>query len=108
MGKREDKQQQKASFAKDSANLNAKIKTDATKRYAYLLGQTDIFAHFLNLKKQKGEEGVEELESALNVSKSPVTKKRLTEAEEDGNLLKVDEESEETIELTESPACTLR
>jgi hypothetical protein len=106
MSKKETADKQRAGFKKDNAILKKTQQQDSVKRYAYLLGQTDIFAHFLNLKKQKegslGEEmGGFEAAMAANSTK----KARLTEAEEDANLQKDDEDVPDTIELTESPSC---
>ena len=35
------------------SKLNALKAADSQKRYAFLLGQTDIFKHFINVKKMK-------------------------------------------------------
>jgi hypothetical protein len=47
--KKDIKDKQRAGFKSDLDELNAKIKKDSVKRYAYLLGQTDIFGIKLNL-----------------------------------------------------------
>ncbi|KAJ3066382.1 hypothetical protein HDU99_003864, partial [Rhizoclosmatium hyalinum] len=74
---------------------------DSMKRYAYLLGQTDLFAHFINLRKMRNEDV-----SMLNVAtandkkkkadkaekaEKGNTRRRMTEKEEDEALLQQDE-----------------
>ncbi|KAL0080870.1 SNF2 family N-terminal domain-containing protein [Phycomyces blakesleeanus] len=78
------------------------------KRYRYLLGQTELFAHFLNLKPKK-DNALQEVmeENGHNESKeSGARRRRKTEKEEDEEILNEDfsEDAEETTVFTESPA----
>ena len=94
--------QQKEGFAKNFSNLQNNKKKDSAKRYSYLLGQTDLFRHFLNLQEKKGVD-VSEFNSEQNVSQG-----RKTEVQEDEELLNEDENEnfdDEPIVLTESPSC---
>ncbi|KAI8063603.1 SNF2 family N-terminal domain-containing protein [Gongronella butleri] len=72
------------------------------KRYRYLLGQTELFAHFLNLAESKDPA----LKTVLAEQKQtkPVTRRRKTEKEEDEEILQ-DESSEGDVYtvFTESP-----
>ncbi|KAJ3294294.1 hypothetical protein HK104_003709 [Borealophlyctis nickersoniae] len=100
----------KAGFAEDSAALNKKRAADAQKRYAYLMGQTELFAHFINVQKMKGTD-VTALEEAAATGKAKAAAKdgsrrhRKTEKEEDEEMLKdeVEEEASEPIVFTETP-----
>ncbi|RKO98091.1 hypothetical protein CXG81DRAFT_14771 [Caulochytrium protostelioides] len=87
---------------------------DAVKRYAYLLGKTDLFAHFLKLKKN--EDGttaldeIEKLTKATPSAKSGDRRRRKTEKEEDEELLQkelqedaADEPQTSTV-IEESPS----
>jgi SWI/SNF-related matrix-associated actin-dependent regulator of chromatin subfamily A member 5 len=78
---------------------------DAKKRYAFLLGQTDIFAHFINVAKMKaGDKSVyKDFETGPKTSK----RVRKTEKEEDEEMLVEDEKSEDDVfSFSESPDCT--
>ena len=105
---------------------------DRLKRYRYLLGQTELFAHFFNLKVEQDEELRRVMEETNNTSKLPdedgyvmhqpslsfriklkppvssSRRRRKTEKEEDEEILK--DEDEEGTDLptvfTESPKCT--
>ncbi|KAF7726770.1 hypothetical protein EC973_008458 [Apophysomyces ossiformis] len=95
------------------------------KRYRYLLGQTELFAHFLNLKSEKDaalqtvlkekdlssrvEEGyAKSLEVELSSEQPPCRsrRRRKTEKEEDEEILKDEsgEGDEQLTVFTESPA----
>jgi len=106
--KSEIRSTQKAGFADDAAVLAERTEADTLKRYTYLLGQTDIFAHFLNLKDLKGKIDIDSKASAKRKadakSEGGSQRHRLTEAEEDSKLLNADETETETVELTSSPA----
>ena len=98
---------------------------DAQKRYAHLLGQTDIFgtlfislylttAHFINLQKMKGSDvsalkTAREKDAAKAAGKDPSRRHRKTEKEEDEELLKNEDSQQEetTTVITDSPSCTL-
>ena len=92
---------------------------DSLKRFAYLLGQTDLFRHFCDLKAERDPEFANmlaESEKQLGKGKAAQGKKgkvgargRKTEKEEDDELLAAtkDEEKDEDepFVFTESPAC---
>ncbi|KAJ3044925.1 hypothetical protein HDV00_000208 [Rhizophlyctis rosea] len=97
-------QQRKAGFKADSAALAKKKAADAQKRYAYLMGQTEIFSHFINLSKMKGAdvsalEEAKDHQSAKEVSKDGSRRHRKTEKEEDEEMLKTAAEDEEEAEV---------
>ncbi|KNC98614.1 uncharacterized protein SPPG_06295 [Spizellomyces punctatus DAOM BR117] len=89
----------KAGFARDSEELQRKKAKDQQKRYAYLMGQTELFAHFININKMKGMD-VTALEEAADAEKAKKSSKigsrrhRKTEKEEDEELLKDEQEEE--------------
>ncbi|KAK9722597.1 chromatin remodeling complex Adenosinetriphosphatase [Basidiobolus ranarum] len=73
---------------------DSKLK-ETIKRYRYLLGQTDLFSHFINLKKEKNEEFRTLLEESLaddgkEESHDGTRRHRKTEKEEDEELLKAE------------------
>ncbi|KAG0164364.1 hypothetical protein DFQ28_004861 [Apophysomyces sp. BC1034] len=77
------------------------------KRYRYLLGQTELFAHFLNLKSEKDDalQTVLRERDLNNKIEEGSRRRRKTEKEEDEEILK-DESSEGDEQLTvftESP-----
>ncbi|KAI9247151.1 SNF2 family N-terminal domain-containing protein [Phascolomyces articulosus] len=78
------------------------------KRYRYLLGQTDLFAHFLDLKADKDEALQKVLEERHHGSKAEdgSRRRRKTEKEEDEEILKDEsgESDEQLTVFTESPA----
>ncbi|KAI7858815.1 SNF2 family N-terminal domain-containing protein [Circinella umbellata] len=78
------------------------------KRYRYLLGQTDLFAHFLDLKADKDEALQKVLEERQNGTKAEdgSRRRRKTEKEEDEEILKDEsgESDEQLTVFTESPA----
>ncbi|TPX53876.1 hypothetical protein PhCBS80983_g06120 [Powellomyces hirtus] len=101
----------KAGFAKDNAELERRKARDQQKRYAYLMGQTEIFAHFMNIRKMKGadvsalEEATGGVEKAKSTSKDGSRRHRKTEKEEDDELLQADAEETDMTPFTfdESP-----
>ncbi|KAJ1568720.1 hypothetical protein HK405_014588, partial [Cladochytrium tenue] len=109
-----------------SAALKTRKAADSMKRYAYLLGQTDIFgeltmsdlgfadhcitsvAHFINLKKMKGED-VSAFRAATSdaskTSKGSSNRHRKTEKEEDEELLnRSSEDDDPPFQFEESPS----
>ncbi|KAI8344263.1 SNF2 family N-terminal domain-containing protein [Chlamydoabsidia padenii] len=75
------------------------------KRYRYLLGQTDLFAHFLDLKTEKDDAMATVLEEKrLSKTGDGSKRRRKTEKEEDEELLKDDINTEPMTVFTESPA----
>lgn len=93
---------------------------DSIKRFAYLLGQTDLFRHFCDLKAERDPEFAAMLaESEKQLGKGKAVPKkgkvgargRKTEKEEDDELLAAskddDKDDTEPFVFTESPACKL-
>ncbi|KAK4047198.1 chromatin remodeling complex Adenosinetriphosphatase [Microbotryomycetes sp. JL221] len=88
---------------------------DTIKRFSYLLGQTDLFRHFCDLKAQRDPEFaamLAESEKARGqkrgrgANKSTTSRGRKTEKEEDEELLaenKIEDGEEGPIVFTESP-----
>ncbi|ORX47010.1 hypothetical protein DM01DRAFT_1339319 [Hesseltinella vesiculosa] len=79
------------------------------KRYRYLLGQTDLFAHFLDLKNEKDEamlKVLEEKNQKATQQEEGSARRRKTEKEEDEELLKdeIKDTSDQVTVFTESPA----
>ncbi|KAI8089804.1 SNF2 family N-terminal domain-containing protein [Halteromyces radiatus] len=75
------------------------------KRYRYLLGQTELFGHFLNLKNEK-DDALQTVLAEQKKSKMKEKRRRKTEKEEDEEILK-DESGEQDSSVTvftESPA----
>ncbi|KAJ3383930.1 hypothetical protein HDU92_003874 [Lobulomyces angularis] len=100
-----EKHDQKLTFALNANALQTQNTDDRTKRVAYLLGQTDLFAHFLK------KEDIEEVQAAMKKnkekgkSKDGINRHRKTEIEEDEELLNADEnQNDETVVFTESPS----
>lgn len=55
LSKRELNRRRNENFEKEQEKLNNLKKSDAIRRYAFLLGKTDIFAHFLKLHQQRND-----------------------------------------------------
>ncbi|CDR98790.1 probable ISW2-ATPase component of a two subunit chromatin remodeling complex [Sporisorium scitamineum] len=84
---------------------------DSMKRFSYLLGQTELFQHFIDIKKERDEEFARMLQESQQASskkkakKGGDTRRRKTEKEEDEELLKEgDDEEEGAFVFNESPA----
>ncbi|KAM3588764.1 chromatin remodeling complex Adenosinetriphosphatase [Umbelopsis sp. WA50703] len=109
MDKKERIKHQKQQFADKAKSLNESKDADRLKRYRYLLGQTELFAHFFNLKVEQDEELRKVMEEKEDESKRQdedgSRRRRKTEKEEDEEILK--DEDEEGSDLptvfTESP-----
>ncbi|TPX32545.1 hypothetical protein SmJEL517_g04395 [Synchytrium microbalum] len=91
------KANQKSTFDKQRKELNSTREADTLRRYKYLIGQTEVFAHFLNLKtKGIGLEPSEAKAKASSKASSKSTdashRHRKTEKEEDEELLQGDDE----------------
>ncbi|ORX45511.1 hypothetical protein DM01DRAFT_1340018 [Hesseltinella vesiculosa] len=71
------------------------------KRYRYLLGQTELFAHFLNLADSKDPA----LKTVLAEQKKtkPASRRRKTEKEEDEEILKDESDTDTVTVFTDSP-----
>ncbi|KAF8975497.1 hypothetical protein BGZ46_009074, partial [Entomortierella lignicola] len=105
-------QQQKETFEKDIVEMDKAKLVDTSNRISYLLGQTELFKHFIDLKKAKDpefakllkERGDEQKEKVKAPKGSRVGRK--TEKEEDQELLNEDENEDDgsSFVFTESPA----
>ncbi|KAJ3048565.1 hypothetical protein HK097_010430 [Rhizophlyctis rosea] len=102
-------QKRKANFEADNAVLANKKAADAQKRYAYLMGQTEIFSHFINLSKMKGAdvsalEEATDYQKAKEVAKDGSRRHRKTEKEEDEEMLQTaEDEVEAEVVFSETP-----
>lgn len=97
------------------AQMNKQKTVDSLKRFSYLLGQTELFQHFIDIKKDRDPEFARLVdESAKRRSGrggnkrsggSSDGRRRMTEREEDEELLHNEEEDEEdAFVFNESPA----
>ncbi|KAI9104856.1 SNF2 family N-terminal domain-containing protein [Phlyctochytrium arcticum] len=80
-------------LAKDNEVLADHKLADQRKRYAFLVGQTELFAHFINLSKFAGLDGNEQKTSGGKESRAITDssrRHRKTEKEEDEELLNND------------------
>lgn len=93
--------------------MNKQKTVDSLKRFSYLLGQTELFQHFIDIKKDRDPEFARLVdESAKRRSGKGGNKRsggasdqrrRKTEREEDEELLKDEEGDEDTFAFHESP-----
>ncbi|PWN50758.1 hypothetical protein IE53DRAFT_374447 [Violaceomyces palustris] len=88
--------------------MNKSKLKDSMKRFGYLLGQTELFQHFIDIKKDRDPEFAKMLEESQEQQtkrgkKSGDTRRRKTEKEEDEELLN-DEQEEDSFVFEESPA----
>ncbi|KAG0296510.1 hypothetical protein BGZ96_009329 [Linnemannia gamsii] len=104
--------QQKENFENDTAKMEKEKLVDTSNRISYLLGQTELFKHFIDLKKAKDPEFAKLLKERSTEQKEKEKgpkgsrQGRKTEKEEDQELLN-DEENENddsSFVFTESPA----
>lgn len=113
----EVRQATKAKLAARNQDLNTKRSAvnrskgaDSLKRFSYLLGQTELFQHFVDLRKDRDPEFaklLEESEAAKvkkgkRKSEAGGNRRRKTEKEEDEELLRETEEDESFV-FEESP-----
>lgn len=106
---------QHAAIEGRKSSLELKKVSDSIKRFSYLMGQTELFEHFLEIKKERDPEFREMIENeqakkdAKGMKKGKVndTRHRKSEKEEDEELLgKGDEDEAEGVYVyDESPAC---
>ncbi|BGP54869.1 chromatin remodeling complex Adenosinetriphosphatase [Rhodotorula sphaerocarpa] len=98
-------------------NTQASLKSsDSIKRFTYLLGQTDLFKHFCDLKAQRDPDFAKLLEEASagkakgRRGKAASSRGRKSEKDEDAELLEAEKETDGLAEgdgpfvFTESPA----
>ncbi|KAF9081333.1 hypothetical protein BGX23_001011, partial [Mortierella sp. AD031] len=104
--------QQKETFENDTSKMEKEKLVDTSNRISYLLGQTELFKHFIDLKKAKDPEFAKLLKERSDEQKEKVKgpkgsrQGRKTEKEEDQELLN-DEENENddsSFVFTESPS----
>ncbi|TXT12146.1 uncharacterized protein COLE_02556 [Cutaneotrichosporon oleaginosum] len=93
---------------KRGAMEKAKL-ADSMKRFNYLLGQTELFQHFVDLKKQREPEFAAMLDEQLAQSskgkkKASDNRHRKSEKEEDEELLKDEDAEDDAFVFEESPA----
>ncbi|ORX87384.1 hypothetical protein BCR32DRAFT_260626 [Anaeromyces robustus] len=109
LSKRELNRLRNENFEKEQEKLNNLKKSDSIRRYAFLLGKTDIFAHFLKLHQQRNEHDPA-LDALLEDSKKNKNKndgdkrRRKSEKEEDEEILREEKRQQKTVILTESPS----
>ncbi|KAG0240833.1 hypothetical protein BGX31_001630 [Mortierella sp. GBA43] len=106
-------QQQKENFENDLVEMDKAKLVDTSNRISYLLGQTELFKHFIDLKKAKDPEFAKLLKEHGNEHKEKIKGPkgsrigRKTEKEEDQELLDNEENesnNNSSFVFTESPA----
>lgn len=109
--RRGQKAQRDAGLSSSRAEVNKTKLADSIKRFSYLLGQTELFQHFIDLKKEKDPEFKKLLEETQKATKKGKksggagdTRRRKTEKEEDEEMLEEDGNDEEAFIFDESPA----
>ncbi|KZW00246.1 hypothetical protein EXIGLDRAFT_639641 [Exidia glandulosa HHB12029] len=113
--KRNRRRDQDAELQARRAEMDRAKAADSVRRYSYLLGQTDLFQHFVDLKRERDPEYAKMLEAQQSETKAKNRKKaadknarhRKSEKEEDDELLretnKEDEDDEQPFVFEESP-----
>ncbi|ODV73463.1 DNA translocase CYBJADRAFT_150529 [Cyberlindnera jadinii NRRL Y-1542] len=94
----------------DAKTEKLKDKGDTTKRFKYLLGLTDLFRHFLDMRSAR-DPAIKKLlrqldqDSSRTSSNKRTSRRRKTEQEEDAELMEDEEhEDDSTTVLSESPS----
>jgi SWI/SNF-related matrix-associated actin-dependent regulator of chromatin subfamily A member 5 len=120
LARKSEREAKKGEKAKRDAGLNSKRSemnlqkmADSMKRFNYLLGQTELFQHFIDLKSEKDPQFKKLIEESKEKNKKGKRKsvagenggarRRKTEKEEDEELLGEDEDEEEAFTFEESP-----
>ncbi|KAI8812605.1 SNF2 family N-terminal domain-containing protein [Cladochytrium replicatum] len=98
----------KSALAEQVSTVSDK-EDDRMKRYAYLLGQTELFAHFLNRSKMKGDDVLALDQAHSKKTADGISRRRgKTEKQEDEELLQQataqDSSLNPAIVITESPS----
>ncbi|KAJ2998923.1 hypothetical protein HDV02_003898 [Globomyces sp. JEL0801] len=103
---RQTKKEKKEGLIVRSSALQVNRAADAKKRYAYLLGQTEIFAHFINVAKMKSADKTQFADFTPVESKK---RTRKSEKEEDEELLQEADaqQNEDSYTFEESPPCKI-
>ncbi|KAG5438230.1 hypothetical protein PCANB_003081 [Pneumocystis canis] len=101
--------ERKKEFGEKHSKLNEAKAADSTKRLSFLLGQTELFRHFINLQMGSNMDSNETINKLLNEKQkkeihSKDHRHRKSEQEEDAELLQEnDPEQENRMIFTESP-----
>ncbi|EAL17685.1 hypothetical protein CNBL2000 [Cryptococcus deneoformans B-3501A] len=104
-----ERKAQHAEIGKKRSAIEQARFADSMKRFNYLLGQTELFQHFIDLKRQREPQFAQMLDEQIAKQAGKGKKKaidnrhRKSEKEEDEELLK-DEEEDEPFVFEESPA----
>ncbi|UZJ52017.1 hypothetical protein CBS101457_001337 [Exobasidium rhododendri] len=111
--KKGEKAKREAGLTSTRDDLNKSKLADSMKRFSYLLGQTELFQHFIDIKKEKDPEFKKLLEESQQKSvrgrkkgsggDDGGTRRRKTEKEEDEELLGDEDEGDAFI-FDESPS----
>lgn len=100
----------------DAKTERLKDKHETTKRFKYLLGLTDLFRHFLDMRSAKdpalkklirqidAEQRAQGSSTKKRNGSGATSRRRKTEKEEDAELMEDEEHEEDTTVLTESPS----
>lgn len=108
--RKHEKSARDAKLSSTRDGLNRSKLADSMKRFSYLLGQTELFQHFIDIKKDRDPEFAKLLEQTQSKAKkgkkggAGEARRRKTEKEEDEELLGEDEQEEEAFVFDESPA----
>ncbi|MBW0499315.1 hypothetical protein O181_039030 [Austropuccinia psidii MF-1] len=115
---RKNREARDANLISRRKEVDADKVADSIKRFSYLLGQTDLFRHFCDLKAQREPEFAKLLEESEKMCNSKVKARskgqqrgRKTEKEEDEEMLAAEKEddnenagTDEPFVFTESPS----
>ncbi|KAI8907258.1 SNF2 family N-terminal domain-containing protein [Gorgonomyces haynaldii] len=102
-------QEQKEGLDKKTKALGKMQNADALKRYSYLLGQTDLFSHFINVSKMKSSDASKfkdfVAQDTPKKQNDGSRRHRKTEKEEDAELLQEEDQDENSpFKFDESPS----
>lgn len=80
---------------------------DTVKKFKYLLGLTNLFQHFIDLKARKDPvfaQVIDQMKETLTKPSAGANRRRKTEKEEDAELLDDEQDTPTITEFTESPS----